>query len=70
MGTTGTLELSKYTDLNLLVSTHELSKMKDIKNAIDKYNEDELKLNGVIISDVDTKLNNYSSYYSKNYFNK
>ena len=70
IGTNGTLELSKYSDLNLLVSTHEQTKLTDIKNSIDNYNSSELKLNGIIVNDVNTKINNYSKYYTKNYFNK
>ncbi len=70
IGTTGTLELSKYTDLNILISTHEVTSINDVKESIDNYTNNELKLNGIIITDVDTKINNYSKYYSKNYYNK
>lgn len=70
IGTNGTVELSKYTDLNILVSTHEQTKINDVKKAIENYDKNELKINGIIINDVDTKINNYSNYYTKNYFNK
>ena len=70
IGTNGTLELSKYTDLNILVATHEKTLLNDVKESIDNYTNNELKLNGIIINDVDTKINNYSKYYTKNYFNK
>lgn len=70
IGTNGTVELSKYTDLNILVSTHEQTKINDVKKAIENYDKNELKINGIIINDVDNKINNYSNYYTKNYFNK
>lgn len=70
IGTNGTVELSKYTDLNILVSTHEQTKINNVKKAIENYDKNELKINGIIINDVDTKINNYSNYYTKNYFNK
>ena len=70
ISTNGTLELSKYTDLNILVATHEKTLLNDVKESIDNYTNNELKLNGIIINDVDTKINNYSKYYTKNYFNK
>ena len=70
IGTNGTIELSKYTDLNLLVSTHEKTKINDVKTAVDNYDNNSLKLNGIIINDADTKVKNYSNYYTKNYFNK
>ena len=70
ISTNGTLELSKYTDLNILVATHEKTLLNDVKESIDNYTNNELKLNGIIINDVNTKINNYSKYYTKNYFNK
>lgn len=70
IGTNGTVELSKYSDLNILVSTHEQTKINNVKKAIENYDKNELKINGIIINDVDTKINNYSNYYTKNYFNK
>ena len=70
IGTNGTLELSKYTDLNLLVSTNEQTNLTDIKEVMDNYSKEELKLNGIIVTDVNVRLNNYSKYYTKNYFNK
>ena len=44
IGTNGTIELSKYTDLNLLISTHEKTKINDVKTAVDNYDNNSLLL--------------------------
>ena len=67
IGTNGTDVLSRYATSNLLVVSNGITKINDIKDVIDKH---DIKLNGVIVNKANTKLNNYSIHYTKNYYNK
>ena len=67
IGTNGTDILSTYSDITLLVVSNNITKSNDIKIMMDK---DEIKINGVIVNKVNSKLNSYSIHYMKNYYNK
>ena len=66
IGTNGTDILSGYSDINLIVASNNITKIKDVKVVTEKENN----INGIIINKVNTKINNYSAHYTKNYFNK
>ena len=55
IGTNGTDILSTYSDITLLVLSNNITKINDIKNVMDKE---------------DNNINNYSIHYMKNYYNK
>jgi len=67
IGTNGTDILCNYTDFNLLVVSNNITNINDVKTVLSKEDN---KINGVIINKVNTKINNYSIHYTKNYYNK
>ena len=67
IGTNGTDILSTYSDITLLVVSNNITKINDIKNVMDKEDNN---IKGVIINKVNNKINNYSIHYMKNYYNK
>ena len=68
LGTTGTLELTKYSDIVLVDVENEKTIQNELKDSISLLNEDTFV--AAVVTNVNESSKNYSDYSKNYYFNK
>ena len=68
VGLSDSLILAAESDVNLLTVSAKKTKMEALEKAKKLFNQANIKIDGVILNNVNNSKNNYYSYYTNNYY--